>query len=375
MKLGEEKVVPGAVDAHKARVALGIVCSERPYRALGLHQQLLAVALAALDVVHDAVAAREGVLQFDRDARQQVTLVGDRRHEGLRRREDKLVPVKADAVGDDPFDHRLRRPSPVIADAVEAHGVAEGRIGALDGDLHLTGEVGEVGDIAGIDAEGDDLAAVDALPDEGIGGERHLMLLGAAEDVSGVAVLDEDVGQAGGVAEAVDVVADRRCDAEPVEEIALAMKDLAVKAGGGRQVEVGLQELAAGDVPLAALDQLADAGEKVRAEPLGLAVDPGFAAGEDEIRIFVAAIGGRRHRSERLVGPGLPRPQPNRVDVGVADHVDAHAGIPDREAGQPFTAPAMRAPTMKRCRTRKTITAGTIEMTLAAARIWVEVWL
>ena len=42
---------------------------------------------------------------------------------------------------------------------------------------------------------------------------------------------------------------------------------------------------------------------------------------------------------------------------------------------QPFTAPAISAPMMKRCSTRKTTTAGTMERTLAAARIWVEVWL
>ena len=81
-------------------------------------------------------------------------------------------------------------------------------IDALDGDLHLAGEVGEVGDVAGHDAEGDDLGAARALPEEDVGRQRHLMLLRAAEDVGRIAVLGEDVGQARGVAEAVDVVAD-----------------------------------------------------------------------------------------------------------------------------------------------------------------------
>jgi len=39
---------------------------------------------------------------------------------------------------------------------------------------------------------------------------------------------------------------------------------------------------------------------------------------------LVAAVGGRGHGGERFVDPGLPRPQPYRVDMGVADHVDAH---------------------------------------------------
>ena len=203
------------------------------------------------------------MLQLGGDAREAVALVGDRLEERLRRGEDQLVAVEV-AVGDDPLDHRLRRAAAVIADAVEAHGMPERGIGALDGLADLAAEVGEVGDIAGDDAEGRDLAAAGALPDEGVGRERDLVLLGAAEDVSRVAVAREDVGQARGMAEAVDVVADGGRDAEAVAEIALAVLDLAVEAGGGGQVQVGLDELAAGDVPLAALDQLARCGRRGR---------------------------------------------------------------------------------------------------------------
>ena len=41
----------------------------------------------------------------------------------------------------------------------------------------------------------------------------------------------------------------------------------------------------------------------------------------------------------------------------------------------PLTAPAVRAPMMNRWSTRNTMMAGTIESTLAAARICVDVWL
>ena len=129
------------------------------------------------------------------------------------------------------------------------------------------------------------------------------------------------------MAEAVDVVADGRADAEAVAEVALAVDDLAVQAGGGRQVQVGLDELAAGDVPLAALDQRADAGEEVGTEPLDLGVEPGLAAGEDEVGILVAAVGHGGGGRQRLVGARLPGPEPHRVDVGVGDHVDAHGPL------------------------------------------------
>ena len=168
----------------RARLASRSAASAASARGgrFGLDQQLLAVALGGLDVVHHAVAAGEAVLQLGRDPRQRVALVGDGLEEGLRGREDELVAVEV-AVGEDPLDHRLRRPAAVVADAVEAHGVAERRVGGLDGDPHLAAEVGEVGDVARDDAEGRELGAAGALPDEGVGRQRHLVLLGAAEDV------------------------------------------------------------------------------------------------------------------------------------------------------------------------------------------------
>ena len=212
------------------------------------------MALRALDVVHHAVAAGKRVLEFDRDARQPIALVGNRVHERLRRREDKLVTLEAVTMRDDPLDHRLRRTAAVIADAVEAHRVPDRGVRAFDRDLHLPGQLGEVCDVAGSYPKGGDLPAFDAAPDEGVGRKRNLVLLRPTKHVAGITMLDEDIGKARGVAEAVDVVADRRRDPEPFAEIALPVRDLAVKPGFGRQVQVGLQELAAGDVPLPALD-------------------------------------------------------------------------------------------------------------------------
>ena len=323
---GEEEVVPGPVEAGESGVAPRVVGGQGAGGGFGLDEELLAVALGGLDVVHHAVAAGEGVLQLGGDAGQVGGPVGDCLEERLGGGEDQLVAREV-VVGEDPLDHRLRRAAAVVADAVEAHGVAEGGVDAVDGDLHLAGEIGEVGDVAGLDAEGGDLGAAGALPAEDVGGEGDLVLFGPAEDVGLVAMFEEDVGQARGVAEAVDVVADPGRDAEAVAEVALAVDDLAVQVLGGRQVEVGLDELAAGDVPLAAFDQAADAGEQLGVEAFDLPVEPGLAAGEDELRVFVAAVGHRGGGGQRLVGAGLPRPEPHRVDVGVGDHVDAHGRL------------------------------------------------
>ena len=159
------------------------------------------------------------------------------------------------------------------------------------------------------------------------------MLLRPPEDVAGVAVVGEYVGQARRMAEAVDVVADGRRHPEPVAEVTLPVHDLSAKTHFGRQVEVGLDELAAGDVPLPAFDEFPDAGEEIRANLLHLLVDPCLAAGEDELGVLIAAIGRRCHRREGLIRAGLPGPQPYRVDMRIADHMDEHRSCsgPSRE--------------------------------------------
>ena len=91
---------------------------------------------------------------------------------------------------------------------------------------------------------------------------------------------------------------------------------------------VRVDDLAACDVPLTALDQLHYAGEELRADALDLLVEPGFAAREDKLRIFVATVRRRGHGCESLVDAGLPRPQPDGIDMRVADHMDAHQIAP-----------------------------------------------
>ncbi len=66
VELGEEEVVPGGVEAGEGGVALGGVGGEGGGGGFGLGQELLAVALGGLDVVHHAVAAGEAVLQLGR---------------------------------------------------------------------------------------------------------------------------------------------------------------------------------------------------------------------------------------------------------------------------------------------------------------------
>ena len=137
----------------------------------------------------------------------------------------------------------------------------------------------------------------------------------------------EDVRNGRRVAEGVHVVAYVRPDAETVLEVPLSVQDLAPPPGFGRQVGVGLEILAAGNVPLTALDVRSYALEEIRVQPLDLLVDPGFPAGEDELGVLIAAVHGRPERRQGLIHARLPPPQPHGVNVGVADHVHDHVCV------------------------------------------------
>jgi hypothetical protein len=104
--------------------------------------------------------------------------------------------------------------------------------------------------------------------------------------------------------------------------------ELATQAELRRSVGVGLHVLTAGHRPLPALYEGTHALEQAAVEPLDPPVEPRLAARVDELGVLVAAVGRRAERRERLVDARLPPPQPDGIDVGVADHVDDHGGAP-----------------------------------------------
>jgi hypothetical protein len=85
VKLGEKEIVPGCVKSPCARFTFLGICTIHRDNALALRQQMLAVSLLLLDIVHHAVAAREGMLQFGCDNGQCCPVGNNRVSEGLRR--------------------------------------------------------------------------------------------------------------------------------------------------------------------------------------------------------------------------------------------------------------------------------------------------
>ena len=149
----------------------------------------------------------------------------------------------------------------------------------------------------------------------------------------------EDLGQPGGVAEHVGDPHLATAHAEVLLEEALPEHDLADDALAGRQVHVGLDPHPAGRDPLAGADLLGDPGEQLRLplpDPLVLL---GLRAGEPVLRRIVHQGDGRCERAHALAHGLGQRPQPRRVDVGMADRHHPVGAVARRHARGPAPRP------------------------------------
>ena len=221
------------------------------------------------------------------------------------------------------FDLRLGRAAAVVAHAKEAHGGVEfGGLGGhgLQDVLLLVDVPGRVG--AG-DAEGEDAAAVGRLPPEDAGRQLLFVRAGAHKDVGVKAAPAQDLRERAGMAKGVDAVGDGGFDAQVGAHVALAEQHLAHKRLAGGEVHVGLDDHAVDHVPAAGGDRLLD----LRKEGGVLRLDPGvdlrLAACEVKVRVFGQPVDGRLAGAERLGAAFGPAPEPDGVEMGLADHVNS----------------------------------------------------
>ena len=129
---------------------------------------------------------------------------------------------------------------------------------------------------------------------------------------------------------------------EPRLEVALAVHDLAGEALAGRQVHVGFDPHAADGDPLTAVDLDVDPLEQVGFVVLDPRVLLGLRAGEPVLGILVHQPHCRGERADALANRLAHRPQPRRVDVGVAGGDDAMAWSTGRACAAPEPAPPGR---------------------------------
>ncbi len=171
-------------------------------------------------------------------------------------------------------------------------------------------------------APAENLGAVVADPDEGIIGQGAVARRWTAEEVAGVAALRQDLDQPARVPEGVEVDRGGRARPKLLGKIAAADQDLAHERLARRHVAIGLQVPAAHDVPFSFFDQALDAGKEfgfIFFDPL---IEDDFVVVENEAGELLAQVCGGAEGGEHGGRALFPFPQPDRVEVGIADEVD-----------------------------------------------------
>mgnify|MGYP000084736447 CR=1 FL=1 len=136
-----------------------------------------------------------------------------------------------------------------------------------------------------------------------------------------MATFGENLDQAPGMAKRIDIHCGARLDPEMLAKPRLADQNLADQRFARGQIAVRLQPPATHDMPLAGLDQFANALEQRRLVLLYPPIQHRFIVIEDEAREFVAEIGGATESRQRLGRAFLPFPQPHGIKMRIADQV------------------------------------------------------
>ena len=214
----------------------------------------------------------------------------------------------------------------MVADPVEHHDHLAGLSGGGDRLLQLSVDrTGPAAVLVG-DPVGQHPAAVGGLPPERRRLEITLVRPRAQEGVAVHALPAEDLRQHRVVAERVGIHADRGHPGEPRLQIPLAVETLADEALRAGHVAVGFHPPAAHVHPTPFGHPGGDLGEQLGVGLLDPRQQHDLVAGEHEVGILVHPVERRPERGPRFLVALLPRPQPHRIQVSVADEVDRPIG-------------------------------------------------
>ncbi len=315
--------------------------TERGGPQLGLDQQALAPPVPQLgpQLAGERAAVRLEVelTAPHRDGRAMRRLVLDR-VEHLRRSPHLQREARVDrGQAARPFEHLTRRsPTPVaVAEGHQRHAAPPVLLEVADREGNFVrGDLG----VVRVDRREvrEHPCPVEALPPERVVGEDVLLVpRQLLRDEAGHPTLCEHLRQARGIAEHVGDPHLVAAAAETLLEVALAVHDLTDEALPRRQVHVRLDPHPADRDPLPALDALDDLREQLGMTLLHPGVLLGLRAREPVLGVVVH----QRHRRGEGAGAlahGLAqRPQPGRVDVGVAGGDDPVGALRRRTLGQP----------------------------------------
>ena len=322
MELVEEHVLPHALQFGGRIVFTQEPPGQRriPFRG---QSQALAPVVALLDRDRGGVATGETLLQFSGHWRM-IARVGD----------DDVAAVvvqtamlqRGVAVGQTPDGVKIvpRCPAAVVACPPETRHVHTPGFGqfAYSLDLAVQGISGMRAVPDAWWAQGSDPGTVHPFPCVDEVGEFFLAGYGPEMDVTLVSRELEKLRQVAVVPERVKVARHRGHDSELVREQLPAEEDLARKGLAAREIAVRLQIPAPDDHPTARRDMRFDPCEEFRPVVSHPAIEQGFVVVEDELGILVQKIGRGFEGGKRFCEPLFPIPDPDGVDVGLADQMD-----------------------------------------------------
>ena len=216
------------------------------------------------------------------------------------------------------------RAAAVVAHAVEQHIRLVLFLDALGQHIQPPAQlaVAPVAAIGKGNAEHRYFRSVHALPNKRVGVQRLLMLAGAHHDIARHARERKQLGQHAVMAEAVHIVAELSARAKCLFIIALAVERVPRERFSTGRVAVGLKPPAARDHPASLPYAAPDLLEHRRLVFLNPLIIARARAGEYKILKFVHAVERRAERRLDLGEALLPAPQPDRIDMRVADKPD-----------------------------------------------------
>ena len=289
--------------------------------AFRLKQPVFGQPHCALDRGTGGITADRVVEEFPGHHRQLRAGAADRVEKGVGMAEPDFG-VLAAALREEVVDFGAGGAAAVVADAAEAHDVADRRIDGGDHPFEVAGKVFGGGAVTLENAGGQQFRAVRGAPAEEFARQCFFLRGGAHHAIVDDPGFAGEVRQESAVAEAVHIVAGPDFDAEFFPEIRSA--ELVVPAVGfrRREIAVGLDVPAADHVETSGGDMAAQPLERGGIVPLDGLIEPRFAPGEVDFRVSVQQVAGGPGGGEGFVDALFQPPEPDRVEMGIEDDVN-----------------------------------------------------
>jgi hypothetical protein len=169
----------------------------------------------------------------------------------------------------------------------------------------------------------EDLRAIIPNPDKIIRGKAQFIRIRPAEKIRIITGFLQNLHQTSRMPKRVKIDSSLGLLSKLIPEINLASENLANKRFAAGHVAVRLQKPSAHDMPSFFSDQFLDLRKQLWLEAFHPFIEQSFIVVEDKILEFLTKLGGCPEGGKSFGSTLFPFPQPDRVDVGVAEEIES----------------------------------------------------